>query len=984
MSFFNPSIKSQENSTKHYLDNNNSEGIANKKQRYISAQDLFKEMQQYMQNTSSEIKKIKVADPNKANLLEESHQKAFDFFQKIRDLALPLLQESENINNNNVDVNNNNAAAPAFRLDQLYQALEKEVHENQQCLPLFLEPLLKSPNDLQTFLEFLNSNSCSSIYYLVLLKKAYQQANLAIFIQILNYISSNHPKMLSEIRFQNLFEKVFNQKEWSDCKLTIVGLENKTIEIFILRSLLAASSQYFQALFMNTNFREKNTHDIQLNWEEFGIDIDKALAIVKFLYNGKIIVNDEVDASNYFKCAHGLQIIPLIEVCDQWILNYRDWDEENIIDIYKLGKDFGSRTWMQAALSKAAMTILMNPSVKRNIAEQENNNSQENKIQQFVHTHALEVEELNIDFPRYIPENDTYEILNTICKIFTNLKKINLQHCYHKNINVLGNLKKLESLIIGSLKDSRKDVFKFVRSLKALKVIDLNIGSSMTPFAFLGCLKGLSNLENLTLSFHEKLGAKTLNKLDKLPQLRHLHLAGDVTREKVVTPLPTNLVNLEYLSIPRHLTNEEINMIRNLQCLTDLYLKNCDDALLAGLALAFKINQESKKQSNKKEKIQRLQRLTIDSLELRPSSMNYLTDFADLKQLKITTPNALEGTADVVSHTTAALLAEIPYLEDLDIALGRDSQWLELWIKELEKRGKLDQIQSLAIKCNFNSSSEEIFRIISKLTNLKKLRMENWAQRNTINLHNLFDSLNLEEIEINLHNEILTPNALANIHKCFPYLKTFKIQNSHYSPSFSFNKGYWTISADGSNDISTFPKIEALNLCRINKDFQSTSKDQKKQMIAALIQRDGLRHLEVLSFNERSTPFQYHKFGTTDSKNDSLFDQEDLMNILTKAPNLRELYIKDLQNAKADDLLRLIIQLKKLENLIFNDCYFSDLAEMSQNSYDLLRMPSLKKVIINNIPIDLIEFHKEDTNNNGNFTFMIPQSLNMSASKGFD
>lgn len=860
--------------------------------QYIQqAQDLIKNSLSNLESLSLPQEKISpITEIKKANsLLEKIHQMATELFGETE------IQPVESY-------------ASVFSPSLFLKKLEKGINQtNHEKIKNLIESLFDTPGQLKSFLEFITKDYLN--YCFILLKHAYLQSKPAVFLQIIDYISSIKPTLLSNIRFQGILKEVYSQEDWSDTKLTI-QCQDGEVEVFIIKSLFTAKSEYFKGLF-NPQFREGTAsqlnNKILLDWSaEFGFNLNDALAILEFFYNENILLNEYIQVVNYFKYAHTLLIIPLQEMCDQWIREYPGLNEDNVLEIYELGKNYGSRTWKQAALSFAAFFMLMNKNSNTVLpANSEENSIQEDRIHHFIKEHALEVEELKLDLSTYhLPCHVIEQILISMSQIFTQLKEFSLISEALSDLKMLINLKHLESLKLEIKINTIFDNYlSFIKKLTKLKKIDLSI--NVKADKLFSYLKKLQNLETLIVYFDNKLDFKKISQCSYLKRLKYLDIScKELRKPRKQCDLNTvlGLSNLHHLSLPRDFTEEELKEIHQLKHLTSLSLPHGRENLLASL------NHDAQNPMMQRRVVDQLEELYIqynksEKSKLQPHSLEYLTHYKNLKKLKISQDDFLDDTLEA-QRTTARILAQIPQLEELDVRLGSgsESQWLELWIQELEKYDKLDQITSLS---NIYLSESQLITI-SKLTNLKKLHFSSVAQ-NPLNLKYLSRLTNLEELSINYPRLRLEPDSLHEIAKLFPHLKKLECNRQ----CDSFNKGYWNIVICNplKFNFDFTQKIRSLtfvNFLQTNLSDPQFTKEDFKKWLLNFVNNYDLQHLEILEIFSSTIK---HPF----------YDAGDLKTLLAKAKNLKNLTLNQCYGVDSRDLYLTIKGLKKLETLTFCD-----------------------------------------------------------------
>lgn len=292
---------------------------------------------------------------------------------------------------------------------------------------------------------------------------------------------------------------------------------------------------------------------------------------------------------------------------------------------------------------------------------------------------------------------------------------------------------------------------------------------------------------------------------------------------------------------------------------------------------------------------------------------------------------------------------------------GDSLAWLSEWLSELEKEGKLEQIEILKISLSHKETSQA-FSKITKLTNLKKLHVvihPNDPNNKQIFIDPLLNFACLKELEFSklqtfAHHplspffqtelyEVSLKNSLNQIRVKLPFLEDLR------SSKFCLYQGSWDMQYPLIND--QFP--QKIRLLKLNFSDQTTPEEYKK--ILKNLEGVQLEDLEKLYFNGLS---------------------EDLIKILSKATNLKflsfDLSPED-KNLNKDKLFQSINQIKGLETICFSHLTFdNNILYYLRNLYNLLNLhinasqnfnknvattniPSLKNLYIDGKRVSLID-----------------------------
>lgn len=127
-------------------------------------------------------------------------------------------------------------------------------------------------------------------------------------------------------------------------------------------------------------------------------------------------------------------------------------------------------------------------------------------------------------------------------------------HCRYQTLRPIGQLRRLESLVIATLPDESLDFLGPLKHLRDLRIMHLPRVSDLTP---LTALRRLETLSLSTLPSWDSSGRVTkvqsLAPLAELPSLKHLALFGVVARDKSLAPLAgcRNLVAAQFSKYPK-------------------------------------------------------------------------------------------------------------------------------------------------------------------------------------------------------------------------------------------------------------------------------------------------------------------------------------------------------------------------------------------------------------------------------------------------
>ena len=114
-----------------------------------------------------------------------------------------------------------------------------------------------------------------------------------------------------------------------DCTLVV-----QTLEFPIHKLVLAASSEYFRALF-TTSMKENHCSRIVLN----GMSAQTFKAVLNFIYTGKVTLN-ESNITKLHTAADMLQLDDLLSLCHDYLLN--QICTSNCIGIWNYSNTFGN------------------------------------------------------------------------------------------------------------------------------------------------------------------------------------------------------------------------------------------------------------------------------------------------------------------------------------------------------------------------------------------------------------------------------------------------------------------------------------------------------------------------------------------------------------------------------------------------------------------------------------------------------------------
>lgn len=658
-----------------------------------------------------------------------------------------------------------------FQKNKLIKAISEN---NQKEVSDLLIPLFKNPSELKMFLESLKERD--KLVFLTLLKSAFNQENIAIFHQILNYIIAFQPEMFSENQFQNILIQVFNRPEWSDTRLQ-VACEDRIVEIFFIRSLFAAKSKYFAAL-LNGSFKEGQKNELSLDWKQNQISSKTAFSIFRFLYNEKIHITSET-AQSCMVHAKSLDIPSLEKECNDWISNFKNWDEETIKNIYALGDMHDNNTWKQVALSNGISYILFHPNSSLNA---------------FLNEHAKEVQEWhlkeNLNF--YGKTGDGFEEkIAALYARFPNLKKFTCDILLEENFLdlVQSRLQRLEHLRLVIKNFSKLTPWKQIYESKTLKKLELKIKISDSKIKKLfEKFNSMSHLVSFSIQNNYSIKRDQLPSFNNFSDLEDLQLLTNATKDDLENleknKLPVNN-KIKNLTFPYHLLSEDHSQIKG-SSIKDLNVP-FDELLLEQLSSSFP----------------ELESIVLKGETLTMAQTAYLAKHPNLKRLHLS--------FEQMPLNTAENLAQIPFIEELDLqSKHSDFAWIKHWIEELEKRGKLDQISSLKFNIQLSQTNIKEISAILKLKNLRKLAIETDANSHiSFDVKSLFSFSQLEELTCNK-----LAKSLNEFHTHFPYIKKF-VSNAYY-----FKDEAWNIKSDTNEDLSFAKEIRELDI-RITPNFQN-------------------------------------------------------------------------------------------------------------------------------------------------------------------
>lgn len=716
-----------------------------------------------------------------------SQSPATETTQKVESTALPVISpnsshektnRSNNFNNNNSANNNNSVLNPnedwQVQASKLFQTWATQGNPS-----LFPEAFISlfGRTQLIQLLKDLSKNPSANFLYYILLKKTYENGDDKSFRTIVDYLAQNFPKALLENRFERLLEKVFNDPKWSDCKLIIVCKRKARIEISVIGSLLKYQSEYFKKLLEdaspNGEIRFPNSP-----WRNTHVDVVKIL--IKFCCcSGKVAVHDEAVFFQLLELANLFVIPTLRKECDKWIKNYGHWGHEDKTyeNIYCWGR-MHSAVWKREALAQAARQFVLKGS------------AQNPQVKEFLLLHKDEVEDLPLHLNQDLTKEELEQGFSYISQYFPGLKKLELSSDQEKSYdvkNLLCKLKSLEKLTLINI--SYPHVLADIRELKALKSIQIE--GKVSPDELNTFFPLASQPKKLILKLETSFPLNSLHHVTKMSQLRHLEIQAknDVeTQQSTKVPLSFScLTKLEYLSLPRPLIPEEIEELGQLKNLQHLHLiyQNTSLSQLAQLKL-------------------NLSSLHLDFTMLAIDDLQFLHAMPFLRKLKLSKKQRWAEITPNMAPWIASSLAKIPNLKELEVSNFLNSpgvEWIPLWIDELERQNRHDQIESLTIGCWVYEKNT--FSSLSKLTGLKKLVVHvsdrspndifwnpNSPQRNFLNLHGLTNPL-LEKLhfirhinfesdlhfldsseKISLENVNLTSDSLLSLRLRYPFLKT--------------------------------------------------------------------------------------------------------------------------------------------------------------------------------------------------------------------
>jgi hypothetical protein len=127
-------------------------------------------------------------------------------------------------------------------------------------------------------------------------------------------------------------------------------------------------------------------------------------------------------------------------------------------------------------------------------------------------------------------------------------------HCRYQTLRPIGELRRLESLVIATFPDDSLEFLGPLKRLRDLRIMHLPRVSDLAPLA---ALRRLETLGLSTLPSWDSSGrvtkVKSLAPLAKLPTLKHLAFFGVVPRDKSLAPLTASrsLVAAQFSKYPR-------------------------------------------------------------------------------------------------------------------------------------------------------------------------------------------------------------------------------------------------------------------------------------------------------------------------------------------------------------------------------------------------------------------------------------------------
>jgi hypothetical protein len=707
--------------------------------------------------------------------------------------------------------------------------------------------------DFEKLKAFLLTGIIPPDIYLHLLITAYQIQNHNAFKEILSSIPSSFHPLISEIKVRPVWQSIFNLEKWADCKIKI-ECQNETLEVFVMRSVLLNSCA--ASIFNDLNIPQNDS--IHLDWKPFAMSSQTALAILQFLYFGKINLNEEASAKSCFMLANKYKMGPLIQVFEDWILHYRGINKDNFSEFYELENSFCK----QAVLSFVANYVFMHPN--------------DLIIKKFYDSNLLNVKKIKITS---LDPNFSNFDLNKIITFINDLKNLkelviagytNFTH-YHLRELALPDLEHIEVDFIPNFIELKRSIFKKCPKLTKVKLHYKDKGSfNLNKF-----LSGLDNLKHIEISYenftnpkNEIFGPTYFQNQTSLERLEIL------ANEKIETP---NIFNnkLKQLTLNSPLKKAQIASISNVE---SLYVQ-WEDELWFNLDL-----------------LPKLVSLTIDAScqELNEKMADCLIKLPELKRLFICNDNVDDKSAQKIAHILK--LEELLFLSSKSIL-----KWLEAFIQQ--KKDNLEQMQVLKISVGINET-KKIIHLLKKIKNLKVLHLYFHKQfPNDEYLKDLSELSSLEDLqlfvlplslkktikkvlrldrEINLTNFYVPYPDLLHIHQKIPFLKKLVTQ------SYEFENGCWTVRSIGEEgDLSYIKRIANLKL--VLPDQQSHKK------FISTITNEALSHLKELDF--KGNP-------------------EDLKEILLKTPQLQILRVGHM---KIDALrINTLSQLLQLESLTLN------------------------------------------------------------------
>lgn len=802
--------------------------------------------------------------------------------------SLKILQKIKNLFSSNQI--SEETTQKSIETKELFWNLKNHINKrNKEEIAKILHLIFDDNERLISILHFIEIEDITFIAFF--LKKAFEKNRPEIFLQVVDYIYEKNPEVLKDSILLNIFEKVFNLAPWSDCVIHFI-CKNRQISCHCIRGLLKNSSHYFNSL-LSDKFKEGAQKEIQINLTEFGISPEILMDIIKFIYSGQILLTEN-RIPTILRLSVFLGIDLLKERCEQWVFDFGHpflmsnilysflkefhlygWNKQNVIDFYNLGTELSCKSFQQETLTCASEVFLSKEACP--------------EIKEFVLAHSKEVKSVTLQFYNHTPQQVT-QSLNELLNYFPNLKRLslNLSEAYDlKQITKFQHLESLELNFYSSTKLSKSAISIFSnknqRFLNQLKELHINI--NLNSSELISYLKNLKKLEVLRINLYQKFKKELITDFASFSCLKHLEIkckdVFEAYNDKTPFLLPP-LPQLEFLSLPR-IDNKDFSIFPMLKT---LHLQNSSNAVLETLNLNALLENSFK---------MRLKKLHISgsTTNLSAASMQYLPAMKVLENLEI------EGIKDFNSDYSAKKIAEIPRLKHLHLHVpSLDSKWLEMFCQELDDNERLDQIESLYLY--FEETYVSARFNFSQFINLRKLVLvfENPSLVNKVRSLDIEDLKQLSRLEeIYLKHISLSQESLHNIHSYFPYLRYFDDTEAWASNNSSFINNSWKITTDGSYQLDGLK----INQLRINKTPKNLSKEKWKENFNKI----DFNYVEEIRFSD-----------TTGLTN------EEIIFILSKAVNLKHLYIENYTNSDSVLLFEAISKLENLKSLNFHDCTF--------------------------------------------------------------